>query len=139
MLGLLKKKIKTHQLRILVVDDDPNIAETIQQRLAYYGCEVTTAANGEEGLTKAANEEPDLIVLDIKMPVMNGRDMLKHLRGQKKLKDIPVIMCTVSDEVEDIAGASSYNICDYITKPFYCGDLVDKIMTALQKQNVHNH
>jgi len=132
MLGLLKKKIKTHRPRILVVDDDPNIAETIQQRLAYYGCEVIAAANGEEGLTKTAEEKPDLIVLDIKMPVMNGHDMLKHLRGQKKLRDIPVIMCTVSDEVEDITVASSYNICDYITKPFYCGDLVDKIMTALK-------
>ncbi len=137
MLGLLKKKIKNHRPRILVVDDDPNIAETIQQRLSYYGCEVIAAANGEEGLTKVAKEKPDLIVLDIKMPVMNGHDMLKHLRGQKKSKDIPVIMCTVSDDVEDITVASSCNICDYITKPFYCGDLVDKIMTALKKKNVH--
>jgi DNA-binding response OmpR family regulator len=48
-----------------------------------------------------------------------------------------VIMCTVSDEVEDITGASSCNICDYITKPFYCGDLVDKIVTTLEQENVH--
>ncbi len=136
MLGLFKKKSKSHRARILVVDDDPNIAETIQQRLAYYGCEIIAAANGEEGLTKAADKEPDLIVLDINMPVMNGHDTLKHLRKQEKLKDIPVIMCTVSDDVEDIVGASSCNICDYITKPFYCGDLVGKIMSALKKENV---
>jgi DNA-binding response OmpR family regulator len=137
MLGLLKKKTKTYRPRILVVDDDPNIAETIQQRLTYYGCEVITAADGEEGLTKAADEKPDLILLDINMPVMNGHDMLKRLRGQEKMRDIPVIMCTVSDEAEDITVASSFNIRDYITKPFYCGDLVEKIMIAMKRENVN--
>jgi DNA-binding response OmpR family regulator len=137
MLEFLKKKIQYHRPRILIVDDDPNITETIRQRLVYYGCEVITAANGEDGLTKAVKEKPDLIVLDIRMPVMNGQDMLKLLRKQEKLKNIPVIMCTVSDEVEDITGASSCNIHDYITKPFYCSDLVDKIMNALQKENIY--
>ena len=133
MLGLTKSKKKTLKAKILVVDDKPDLIDIIQHRLNLYGWEVITSANGKEGLEKAANEKPDLIVLDINMPIMNGHDMLSSLRANPVLRDIPVIMCTMSNRIEDITKASSFNISDYVTKPFNCTELVEKIREALEK------
>jgi two-component system alkaline phosphatase synthesis response regulator PhoP len=135
MLGLFKSKKKTARAKILVVDDEPDLVSTIQYRLEWSNCEVITAANGKEGLEKAANERPDLILLDINMPVMNGHEMLKCLREHPDLKDIPVIMVTVICEPQDIATASSYGIADYVTKPFDFTELMEKIANALEYKN----
>ena len=118
MLGLFKSKKKSIRARILVVDDEPDLVSTIQCRLKWCRCEVITAANGKEGLEKAISERPDLILLDINMPVMSGREMLERLRNHPDLKDTPVIMLTALCEAQDIAAVSSYGISDYITKPF---------------------
>lgn len=134
MLGLFKPKKKTERARILVVDDEPDLVDTMQRRLEYFDWDVTTASNGKEGLEHALNEKPDLIVLDIDMPVMNGHEMLKQLRENPNLRDIPVIMCTMSDKVQDITKASSKNICDYLTKPFDFTDLTEKISAALKSR-----
>ncbi len=135
MLELFKSKKKTGQAKILVVDDEPDIVDTIQCRLEWCNCEVITAVNGREGLEKAANDRPDLILLDTNMPVMNGHEMLKHLRGNSDLKDIPVIMVTVICEPQDIATASSYGIVDYVTKPFDFAELMEKIAKTLERKN----
>lgn len=135
MLELFKSKKKTGQAKILVVDDEPDLVSTIQCRLEWCNCEVITAANGREGLEKAANERPDLILLDTNMPVMNGHEMLKHLRGNSDLKDIPVIMVTVICEPQDIATASSYGIADYVTKPFDFAELMEKVAKTLEHKN----
>ena len=136
MLGLFKKKGKTKQPRILVVDDDLGLVGIIQRRFECYKWEVITATNGKEGLEKATNQKPDVIVLDIKMPVMNGHEMLKHLRQHPDLKDVPVIMCSLSCEAQDITTASSYNISDYVTKPFDCMELIEKTVNILENNNI---
>ncbi|MHC4125263.1 MAG: response regulator [Planctomycetota bacterium] len=136
MLGLFKSRKKTAQARILVIDDEPDLVSTIQCRLEWCNCEVITAGNGKEGLEKAANEKPDLILLDTNMPVMSGHDMLERLREQPELKDIPVIMVTVVCEPQDIAIASSYGVVDYVTKPFDFTDLIEKIANALKNKKV---
>lgn len=133
MLSLFKQKTKTEQAKILLVDDEPDLIDTIQCRLEANNFIVTTASNGEEGLSKAADYKPDLILLDTNMPVMNGHEMLEHLRKNPTLKDIPVIMCTALCEAQDIAAASSYGISDYVTKPFDYADLIEKITNALEK------
>ena len=135
MLELFKSKKKIGQAKILIVDDEPDIVDTIQCRLEWCNCEVITAVNGREGLEKAANDRPDLILLDTNMPVMNGHEMLKHLRGNSDLKDIPVIMVTVICEPKDIATASSYGIADYVTKPFDFAELMEKIAKTLEHKN----
>lgn len=132
MLELFKSKKKTGRAKILVVDDEPDLVSTIQCRLEWCNCEVITAANGREGLEKAENDRPDLILLDTNMPVMNGHEMLKHLRGNSDLKDIPVIMVTVICEPQDIATTSSYGIADYVTKPFDFAELMEKVAKALE-------
>ncbi len=136
MLELFKTKEKTTQARILVVDDEPDLVDTIQCRLEWCNCEVITAANGKEGMEKAANEKPDLILLDTNMPVMNGHEMLKCLREHPDLKDTPVIMVTVICEPQDIATASSFGIADYVTKPFDFTELMEKITNTLEHKNI---
>ena len=91
MLGLFKSKEKTDRVRILIVDDEPDLVDTIQCRLEHGKYDAITAANGKDGLEKAANEKPDLILLDTNMPVMNGHEMLERLRKSPELKNIPVI------------------------------------------------
>ena len=97
---------------------------------------VTWGSGTKEGLEKAANEKPDLILLDTNMPVMGGHEMLERLQEQSELKDIPVIMVTVVCEPQDIATASSYGIVDYVTKPFDFTDLMEKIANALKNKKV---
>lgn len=131
MLGLFKSKKKTSRARVLVVDDEADIVSTVQYRLEFCEFEVITAANGKEGLEKAANEKPDLILLDISMPVMNGHKMLERLKNSPDLKDIPVIMLTAYSDAKDVAKAADLGIVDYITKPFDFTELMGKISNAL--------
>ena len=133
MLGLFKQKKKTDHAKILLVDDEPDLIDTIQCRLEANNFVVSTASNGQEGLAKASDDKPDLILLDTNMPVMNGHEMLENLRKDPDLKNIPVIMCTALCEAQDIAAAMSYGISDYVTKPFDYADLIEKISNALGK------
>jgi len=136
MLKLFSSKKKISKARILVIDDEPDLVSTIQSRLEWCNCQVITAGNGKEGLEKAATEKPDLILLDTNMPVMNGHEMLEHLREHPDLRNIPVIVVTVTCESQDIAAASSYGISDYVTKPFDFADLMEKITNALKNKNI---
>ncbi len=137
MLGLFKPKKETSRAKILLVDDEPDVVEMVQHRLELSGCEVITSANGKEGLERATNERPDLIVLDINMPVMNGLEMLEHLRSNPGLRSTPVIMCTTSGRTQNITRAMSFNISGYVTKPFDCTELMRKIVGVLESR-VHN-
>jgi len=131
MLGLSKPKTKTKRARILVVDDQREMIEIIRHRLGSSGWEILTAGDGQEGLEKAIEEKPDLILLDTMMPVMDGHQMLAQLRKTPETKDIPVIMCTGCSEADDIVKASSYNVSDYITKPFNLTELGTRIKQVL--------
>lgn len=134
MFGLFKSKRKPTQAKILVVDDEPDYVSTIQCRLEWCHYEVITAADGQEGLEKAVNEKPDLILLDTSMPVMDGHEMLERLRKNPDLKDIPVIMVTALCEPGDITTASSYGVADYVAKPFDFTELMGKIANALENR-----
>ncbi len=132
MIGKLKSKKQVTPAKILIVDDEPDIVNIIQCHLECCKCEVITASNGKEGLEKAAEEKPDLILLDINMPTMDGFQVLERLKEYPDLKDMPVIMITVICEPWDIAAASSYDIADYITKPFDMTELTGKVAKALK-------
>lgn len=139
MFGLFKSKKNSIPAKILVIDDEPDLVSTVQCRLEWCKFEVVTAGNGQEGLDKAEKEKPDLILLDIDMPGMNGHEMLGHLRNRPEMKDIPVIMCTALCEADDIAKASSYGVVDYIAKPFDFSNLVEKISNVLGNKTVGKH
>jgi len=131
VLGLFKSKKKTSQSKILIVDDEPDLASTVEYRLKFADYEVVTAGDGQQGLEQARGAKPDLILLDTNMPVMNGHEMLEQLRADAELKHIPVIMLTARCEPQDIAAASAHGVTDYVTKPFDFAELMAKIQAAL--------
>ncbi len=132
MLNLLKKpKKKTGSATILVVDDEQDLRSTVEFRLTHKKYRVITAANGQEGLTQANAQKPDLILLDTNMPVMNGHQMLEQLRKSPDIKDTPVIMVTAVSAPQDIAAASAFHVNDYITKPFDFAELLEKVEKVL--------
>jgi DNA-binding response OmpR family regulator len=131
MLKLFRSKKQTTKMKVLVVDDEPDLLSTVEYRLKFADCDVVTASNGQEGLEKAASEKPDLILLDTNMPVMSGHEMLERLRATPDLKRIPVIMLTARSEAKDIAATSALGISDYITKPFDFTQLMDKVRAAM--------
>jgi len=120
-------KRKDNKKKILIVEDEPDMIIVITHFLQYAGYEVLTAANGKEGIEKAASEKLDLILSDTQMPVMNGWEMLEELRKQPGARHIPVIMVTGCYEKYDIATACRYNITDYVAKPFDPSLLLEKI------------
>ncbi len=128
-LGLKKKTSKT---RILVVDDEPNIVQTLQDRLEMNEYEVYTAGNGREGLKRFEDERPHVILLDVIMPIMDGHEMLEALRKQPNGQDVSVIMLTARSQTQDIARANACGIDDYIVKPFDLSELLEKIESVVE-------
>ncbi|HPD45877.1 MAG TPA: response regulator [Anaerohalosphaeraceae bacterium] len=128
-LGLRKEASKT---KILVVDDEPNIVQTLQDRLEMNEYEVVTAGNGREGLQKFEQERPDVILLDVIMPIMDGHEMLEMLRKQPGGQDVSVIMLTARSQTQDIARANACGIDDYIVKPFDLSELLEKIESVVE-------
>lgn len=129
--GLKRKSRKT---RILVVDDEPNIVQTLKDRLEMNEYAVETASNGEEGLRIAREKNPDMILLDVIMPIMDGHEMLEKLRQTECGRDTSVIMLTARSQAQDIARARACNIDDYIIKPFDLSELLEKIENILERK-----
>jgi DNA-binding response OmpR family regulator len=117
--------------KILVVDDETELLKALSIRLKTSGYEVITASDGQEGLEKAKSLNPDLIVLDILMPKMDGYEVCRMLKFDEKYKSIPVIMLTAKTQDIDKAMGKKVGANDYITKPFETQDLIDKIKKYL--------
>ncbi len=126
-------KKKTEHATILVVDDEPNIVQTLQDRLEMNDYKVITAGNGKEGLEKALSEKPDIVLLDVIMPVMDGHEMLERLRQSDVGKEMAVIMLTARSQSQDVSRADACGIEDYVVKPFDLSELLEKIENTLQK------
>ncbi|MBN1123385.1 MAG: response regulator [Sedimentisphaerales bacterium] len=129
--GLRKKANKT---KILVIDDEPNIVQTLQDRLEMNDYKVFTAGNGKEGLERFGEEHPDVILLDVIMPLMDGLEMLETLRKRPDGQDVSVIMLTARSQAQDIARANAAGIDDYIVKPFDLSELLEKIETVVENR-----
>ena len=117
--------------KILSVDDSKTIRMIVKRIFALYDCQVCEAANGEEGLAAAASEKPDLIVLDITMPVMDGVTMLTKLKERAELKGIPVIMLTAESSRENVAFIAKLGVRDYLVKPFQDAQLIEKVSRVI--------
>lgn len=113
--------------KILIVDDEKDIVETIKFMLETEGFECITAYDGEEALSKAKEENPDLIILDVMMPKINGYKICRLLKFDDKYKDIPVIMVTARSQMEDKAIGKETGANEYITKPFDIMHLVERV------------
>ena len=111
--------------KILVVDDEPEFVDMLKIRLEANDYAVVTAANGKEGVEKAAAEKPDLILLDILMPEMDGYSALKELKANNETRDIPVIVVTAKSKMQGLFLVEGIN--DYVVKPFEADDLLLRI------------
>lgn len=112
--------------KILIVDDEPDLMSIARFRLEKSGFKVISAVNGKEALEMTAKERPDLILLDLRLPLLNGTDVCLQLKRDDKLKNIPVILFTAStDKIADKVMACGAQ--DYILKPFSAEDLIEKI------------
>jgi DNA-binding response OmpR family regulator len=131
MFGVFKSNKKVAPARILVVDDEPDCLSIIQCRLEWSHYDVITASDGAEGLKIAEEENPDIVLLDTNMPVMDGLEMLERMRKNPRLKDTPVIMVTALCGMNDIAAASALGVADYVTKPVDFTSLLEKISNIL--------
>ncbi len=111
-------------LKILVCDDERHIVRLIQVNLERQGWNVVTAYDGKEGLEKVASEKPDLLVLDVMMPYMDGFEVLKSIRKDPATEKLPVIMLTAKAQDKDVFEGYHYGADMYLTKPFNPRELV---------------
>ncbi len=117
--------------RILVVDDEIYIVHILDFSLGMEGYEVVTALDGEQALEKARTEKPDLIVLDIMMPKLDGYETCKRLKADASTKDVPVILLSAKGRNVDQKVGFEVGADDYITKPFSPRKLVERINAIL--------
>lgn len=113
--------------KILSVDDSKTVRIIIKKAFKNYDCEILEASNGVEGLALAAKEPPDVILLDVTMPVMDGVEMLTKLKADPALKTIPVVMLTAEGGKENVLKIAKIGVRDYIVKPFKEDVLVQKV------------
>ena len=118
--------------RILIVDDQKDIVELIRFKLENEGFECLVAFDGEEGLQKAKKEDPDLILMDIMMPKINGYQVCRLLKSDENYKNIPIIMLSAKDQESDKFWGKESGADDYITKPFEFEELFQKIQGYLE-------
>jgi len=115
---------------ILVVDDEPRMIQFIRMNLELEGYRVTQAANGLEALHKVRDELPDLVILDVMMPELDGFETLRMLR---EISNVPVIMLTVKADEDDIVKGLGLGADDYITKPFSPRELSSRVQAVLRR------
>ena len=113
--------------RILICDDDPVILRLLEVNLQLEGFNVLLAHHGEEALEVATRETPDLIVLDIMMPRLDGYQTCQRLKEQENTKNIPVIFLSAKAQASDVELGKSYGVDDYLTKPFDPDDLIQVV------------
>ncbi len=129
---ILRVKGKAKGAYVMVVDDDPDIVGLVKLALKDAGYGVIEAFNGEQALELADREKPDLIILDIMMPEMDGYDVIKNLKKNKKTQNIPVIILSVRRLEEDKAKGLKLGAIKYLTKPFKAKDLLGEIKEVLE-------
>jgi len=122
------------QAKILIVDDELDLTETIRFSLELEGCNVLVASNGEEGLNLARQEKPDLILLDLMLPKLDGYKVCRLLKFDERYKHIPILMLTAKTQEKDKILGKETGANEYITKPFDMDELMVKIKSYLSKQ-----
>ena len=124
--------------KILVVDDEPFNVDYLEQELEELDYETIAAINGQEALDKVQSESPDLILLDIMMPIMDGFEVLTHLKANPSMRDIPVIVISASNDLQSVVKGIQLGAEDYLSKPFEPTLLFARITSCLEKKRLHD-
>ena len=130
----LKKLGDQQKARILLVDDEPGIRTAVQAYLKDEGFDVTTAVDGEDGLQKATQMMPDVVITDVMMPRCDGYELLKKLRSDERLGGTPVIFLTAKGMTLDRTQGYEAGVDDYISKPFNPDELVARVKNVVRRQ-----
>ena len=130
----------SHAAHILIVDDLPRNLQVLALLLDKAGYRVSMAMNGAQALAMVAQDPPDLVLLDVMMPGLDGRDVCRNLKADPEHMDIPVIFLTAKADLEDLEEGFRLGAVDYVTKPFRGGELLARVAThvslrrALQRE-----
>jgi len=120
--------------RVLCIEDDPEMIELIQYVLERKGFEVLGAVGGQEGLAAVRREKPDLVLLDLMMPDIDGWEVYRQMKADRELQRIPVIVVTAkAQDIDKVLGLYVAKVDDYVTKPFGLSDLVESVERVLKK------
>lgn len=117
--------------KILIVDDESDLVETLTFRLEASGYDIVSAHDGQEGLEKARSEKPDLILLDVMMPKVNGFQVCRELKNDEKTKGIKIVILTAKSQESDKFWGKNVGADGYISKPFEASELLAKIEELL--------
>ena len=124
----------TEKQKLLIVDDEEDIRELLRFNLEKEGYPILLAASGEEALSLAEKEAPDLILLDLMLPKMDGLEVTRRLRSNDKTRHIPIVMLTAKGEEADIVAGLEIGADDYVSKPFSSKVLLARIRTVLRRK-----
>lgn len=117
--------------KVLIVDDEPNNVDFIEQALEDTGYQLITATNGQEALDKIHSEQPDLVLLDLMMPVLDGFSVLAQVKADQTLRDIPIIIISSEQDSKSVVKGIKQGAEDYLTKPVNVNLLVNKVKDFL--------
>ena len=120
--------------KILVVDDEEDILELLRFNLSREGCQVSCASSGEEALRLVQSEIPDLVVLDLMLPGIDGLEVTRRLKSDPNTKHLPIVMLTAKGEEADIVTGLELGADDYVTKPFSPRILVARVRAVLRRK-----
>jgi DNA-binding response OmpR family regulator len=121
--------------KILIVDDEVDLVETVRFPLEMEGFNVLISYNGEDALNQARKEKPDLIILDLMLPKLDGYKVCRLLKFDEKYKHIPILMLTAKTQEKDKILGMETGADEYITKPFEMDDLMEKVKAHLNKNS----
>jgi len=119
--------------KIVLAEDEPQIARLVEFKLKKEGYQVVWKENGKEALEAIKADRPDLILLDVMMPVMDGYEVLRQIKEDENLRNIPVIMLTARAQERDVVKGIDSGVEDYITKPFHPAELLARVKRILRK------
>src|SRR5262249_31621431 len=123
---------------ILIVDDQPVNVDILQTRLAIHGYEILTAGDGEEALARARAAQPDVILLDIMMPKLDGIEVCRRLKADTSLPFMPIIMVTAKADSKDVVAGLDAGADEYLTKPIDQAALVARVKSMLRIKALHD-
>jgi DNA-binding response OmpR family regulator len=119
--------------RILIVDDEPSIVISLEYLMRREGYEIAVATDGEAALQAIAERPPDLVILDVMLPRMNGFDVCRRVRADPRLADVRILMLTAKGRDTEVAKGLGLGADAYVTKPFSTRDLVAQIAALLRR------
>jgi len=128
----------THRPRILIVDDEPFNVDYLEQELEELNYETIAAVNGQQALEKIQAEQPDLVLLDIMMPIMDGFAVLERVKANPSLRDIPIIIISAMNDLESVVKGIKQGAEDYLPKPFEPTLLQARIAASLEKKSLRD-